>query len=379
MDEGNRSLADQNTEQTENLALPYIMPSQAQKHVTHNEAIRMLDAVVQLSVLSETQTAPPASPDAGARYIIGPDPTGDWSGKHNQIAAYQDSAWMYYVPQAGWLAYVASAGTLLAFDGAQWSPVAGSVSDQAPFFGINTNADATNRLAAKSDAVLFSHDDVTPGSGDVRFTINKAANDKTSSLLFQSNWSGHAEFGLSGDNDIALKVSDDGANWQTALQIDAASATTRFGGPIRLGGDSAAHDLHDYCEGEWTPALGTIATHDYAGATGLTVHYGRFTKTGRLVTIMAAFKIDGVTNTTLTRKSSLMITGLPYPADDLHSGIDQGGSVGFLYGTFGGANNTPLIGGFSSAGRLYLCAMASGADDARADDTHFITASYLTT
>lgn len=28
------------TETTPNLILPYIMPSQAQKHVTHNEAIR---------------------------------------------------------------------------------------------------------------------------------------------------------------------------------------------------------------------------------------------------------------------------------------------------------------------------------------------------
>lgn len=27
-----------------NLQLPYIMPSQAQKHVTHNEALRTLDA-----------------------------------------------------------------------------------------------------------------------------------------------------------------------------------------------------------------------------------------------------------------------------------------------------------------------------------------------
>ena len=35
---------------TENLQIPYILPSQAQKHVTHNEAIKALDAVVQLAV-----------------------------------------------------------------------------------------------------------------------------------------------------------------------------------------------------------------------------------------------------------------------------------------------------------------------------------------
>jgi hypothetical protein len=35
-------------ETTDILSLPFIMPSQAQKHVTHNEALKTLDAVVQL-------------------------------------------------------------------------------------------------------------------------------------------------------------------------------------------------------------------------------------------------------------------------------------------------------------------------------------------
>jgi len=34
---------------TTNLALPYILAAQAQKHVTHNEALRLLDGIVQLS------------------------------------------------------------------------------------------------------------------------------------------------------------------------------------------------------------------------------------------------------------------------------------------------------------------------------------------
>jgi hypothetical protein len=39
-------------DKSDNLNLPYIMPSQAQKHVTHNEAIRALDAMLHLAVLS---------------------------------------------------------------------------------------------------------------------------------------------------------------------------------------------------------------------------------------------------------------------------------------------------------------------------------------
>lgn len=46
------------TEQTARLRLPYILPSQAQKHVTHNEALQRLDAIVQL-VVKDVVAAPP--------------------------------------------------------------------------------------------------------------------------------------------------------------------------------------------------------------------------------------------------------------------------------------------------------------------------------
>jgi hypothetical protein len=62
---------------TPNLRLPYIMAAQSQKHVTHNEAIRALDAVVQLAVLDRDLAAPPVSPAEGDRYIVAANPTGD--------------------------------------------------------------------------------------------------------------------------------------------------------------------------------------------------------------------------------------------------------------------------------------------------------------
>ena len=63
-----------------NLLLPFILAAQAQKHVTHNEAIRLLDAIVQLSVLDCDLTAPPASPIDGDRYIVASGATGLWVG-----------------------------------------------------------------------------------------------------------------------------------------------------------------------------------------------------------------------------------------------------------------------------------------------------------
>ena len=61
---------------TTHLLLPYILASQAQKLSTHNEAIRLFDALVQLSVLDRDLTAPPASPADGERYIVASGATG---------------------------------------------------------------------------------------------------------------------------------------------------------------------------------------------------------------------------------------------------------------------------------------------------------------
>ena len=62
------------------LKLPFILPAQAGKHITHNEAIAALDTLAQLAVLDRDLSTPPASPTAGARYIVAASPTGAWSG-----------------------------------------------------------------------------------------------------------------------------------------------------------------------------------------------------------------------------------------------------------------------------------------------------------
>lgn len=77
-----------------------------------------------------------------------------------------------------------------------------------PGLGINTSSDATNKLAAKSSAVLFDN----IGNG-VQFKINKNASADTASLLFQTAYSGRAEVGLCGDDNFHLKTSPDGSTW----------------------------------------------------------------------------------------------------------------------------------------------------------------------
>ena len=128
---------------TPNLDLPYILPSQAQKHVTHNEAIRALDAVVQLAVLDRDLREPPGSPSNGDRYIIASDGTSDWLGHDLKIAAYQDGAWAILTPREGWQVWVSDEGSHLTWDGAGWVAPGGSgdetVVSLSPF-GAKTSA-----------------------------------------------------------------------------------------------------------------------------------------------------------------------------------------------------------------------------------------------
>ncbi len=212
---------------TPNLKFPYIVAAQAQKHITHNEAIRSLDAVVQLSVKDRDLTTAPGSPLDGDRYIVGVSATGNWSGKDSQIAAFQDNAWMFYAPQEGWLAWVADEDKLLVWDGSAWAEVSSST-NPTPLVGVNTTASDPNKLAVKSDAVLFSHDDATPGSGDIQTILSKATITNTASFLFQNNWSGRAEIGLVGDDDFRFKVSPDGTNWYDGIVIDKSNGSVTF-------------------------------------------------------------------------------------------------------------------------------------------------------
>lgn len=112
---------------TPKLALPYILPQQAQKHVTVNEGLRRLDALVQLAVRSASVTAEPASPLDGDCHILPAGKTGAaWGAMTNgAIAAFQDGAWSQITPREGFLAYVQDTDALLAYNGATWVSVGG--------------------------------------------------------------------------------------------------------------------------------------------------------------------------------------------------------------------------------------------------------------
>ncbi|MGD1884146.1 MAG: DUF2793 domain-containing protein [Paracoccaceae bacterium] len=204
-----------------NLNLPLIAPSQAQKHVTHNEAILRLDGLAQLVILELEATAPPAAPAEGATYDIASDATGIWAGQGPALATWLNNGWIYSAPQPGWQAYCIATGDQRIWDGTAWAASSPSLLSELVGIGVGTVPDDINRLSIASPASLFSH-----SGSDHRVVLNKAQPEDTASLLYQSNWSGRAEIGLAGNDDLSVKVSADGSTFTEALRIYGDSGVT---------------------------------------------------------------------------------------------------------------------------------------------------------
>ncbi len=228
------------------LALPLIQPAQAQKHVTHNEALRLLDVLVQAAALTRGANTPPPTPAAGDRHITGAAPTGAWAGQPGRIAVWEDpSGWFFLTPAEGWTVHVVAEDAAVTFIDGQWVAMADRALRVAQL-GIGTDADTTNRLAVVSPATLLTH----AGAGH-QVKVNKAAAGDTASLLFQTNFSGRAEMGTTQTDDFSVKVSSDGLLFRDGLSVAAATGVVSLPQGVRVADGAAA-----------TPGLGFAADTD---------------------------------------------------------------------------------------------------------------------
>lgn len=197
------------------LGLPYLQASQAQKHVTMNESLRQLDALVQLSLEALDQVTPPTAPGEGTLFAIGSGATGDWAGQDGLLAQRQGETWAFIAPQDGWRAWDRASGALHLFTQATgWQPEMPDLQN-LDGVGIGTSSDPVNRLAVASDASIFTH-----AGASHRSTLNKAAAAEDASHNYQVNWSPRALCGLLGTEDYGVKVSPDGVTWHDGLTID---------------------------------------------------------------------------------------------------------------------------------------------------------------
>ena len=212
-----------------NLNLPYISANQSQKHIPHNDALALIDGLLQMAVVSRGLNTPPASFADGNRFLTGPSPNGDWLGQPGVIALRSAGQWLFLSPQVGWVIWVIAEKLLLVFDGTVWAqpPTPTTISNLVGL-GVNATPDSINKFAVSSAAALFNN----IGNG-VQIKLNKNAATDTASILYQSGFSGRAEIGTTSDDALHFKVSADGAVWKEGLAIDQTTGLARvFADPI---------------------------------------------------------------------------------------------------------------------------------------------------
>jgi hypothetical protein len=244
--------------ETASLKLPLLVAEQAQKQVTHNEALRLLDALVKTRVVEQGLTTPPGSPAEGAIYIPGSGATGDWSAWDFNLATYLDGAWQKIVPQVGWLVYDIDQDGYYKFEGdpTYWAEFVSG--------GGGGSGDVSGPASATDNAVA-------------RF-------DGTGGKTLQDS----------------SFVVDDGGN------------VSFFGGqiafPATQNASGNANTLDDYEEGSFTPDTAFGTNGDYSPS--YTAQAGVYTKVGRLVYCSVNLVFDSGAYTTASGVFSA--TGLPF-------------------------------------------------------------------
>ena len=106
--------------ETMRLGMPLLMPAQAQKHVTVNEALARLDGQVNLVLESVSTPTPPQVAIDGSCWAVPQGAQGDWAGQAGRIAIGANGGWVFQQPVAGMRAFVADRGLSAIHDGARW-------------------------------------------------------------------------------------------------------------------------------------------------------------------------------------------------------------------------------------------------------------------
>lgn len=140
---------------TPRLSLPLVQPGQAQKHVTVNESLVLIDGLIQLRLASVATETPPEPVTDGVCHGVPDAATGAWAGQGGTVAIGTGGGWVFAVPQAGWRAWIVDEGREGRFDGAGWAaPALSSSASGAAARLLTMEAEHTVLAGDAQDTVL---------------------------------------------------------------------------------------------------------------------------------------------------------------------------------------------------------------------------------
>lgn len=85
---------------------PLLAAGQAQKEVTHNQAVEAIDRMLHPSVKSRLLNAPPVTASLGDSWIVGDLPVGLWAGMSGSIAVFEGYGWSFVTPKSGMVTWI---------------------------------------------------------------------------------------------------------------------------------------------------------------------------------------------------------------------------------------------------------------------------------
>ncbi|MFN3131983.1 DUF2793 domain-containing protein [Roseibium sp.] len=223
--------------ETLRLALPLLAAAQAQKHVTHNEALLTLDALSQPVVQSRDLTAPPAA-NEGDLFLIAPGATGDWAGRDGELAEWRNGVWAFYAPFKGLTIHVLAEGLDLRFLSGAWRDMDGPLSETRILARGGFGAQSEHRVIEAELSALsgtFAETGLIIPSRAIVFCVStRTVTAVTGASSYDCGLSGEpSKFG--GSLGIAAGSSNLGVIGPTAFYADTAVWLTANGGAFSGG------------------------------------------------------------------------------------------------------------------------------------------------
>lgn len=98
--------------------------SQAQKEVSHNEALLAIDRVLHLAVHNRSLPQPPADARPGDSLIVASMPDEAWADNAGMLASFDGDGWTLAVPREGCLVWIRNEAALAVFHDGGWRTIA---------------------------------------------------------------------------------------------------------------------------------------------------------------------------------------------------------------------------------------------------------------
>lgn len=227
---------------TPNAGIPWVPEGTLDPAAGLNDALRVIDALIQPLVLGMSVDDPPVSPADGDRYIVGVG-TGDWAGQDDNLAQYVEEGdfWQFY--EAGSQAViVVYDGSIYAYAGSSgWEPISGGGGggmDRSDVTALSISSGVVNidcslgdyftlSLTANVTSITFSN---LPASGKGAALAVRIRQDATGSRTVALP----SSFKATGGSDTAVQSAanaytlltlttfDQGVRWEYAMQEIAA-------------------------------------------------------------------------------------------------------------------------------------------------------------